>query len=107
MSKPEWVESVVNMASTTNREAVVKHLASCLSYYKATDADCVMFNESDAYAWQKPILFHYTLRLKTYKGWKVYMLMTGCLASKPAYEDDQPADLPAETYIPDLDDDWN
>lgn len=106
MPKPEWIESTVNMANTVSREATHKHLASCLSYYKATDADCVMFNESDAYTWQAPIKFHYSLRIKTYIGWKVYMLMTGCLASKPAYEDDQPADLPAETLIAGLDDWW-
>jgi hypothetical protein len=99
MSKP-WQATFVNMCSMTGRESVMSHFESCLRYYKATDADCSMSNEQDAYNWQAPIKFHYTLTLHTYVGWKVYMLMTGCLASKPEYEDPNAAEFPAEVEIP-------
>ena len=87
MPKP-WNVTFSNMASTMNRESVHKHFQSCLSHYNATTADCSMSNEEDARPYQAPILFHYTLTLHTYLGWKVYMLITGCFASKPEFEDD-------------------
>jgi hypothetical protein len=88
MAKKEWVACHYNMASTTGKESVHAHFASCMKHYNATDADCVITNEADAYSWQAPIKFHYTLVMKTYIGWKVAQLMTGAFASKPEYEDD-------------------
>lgn len=100
---PTWTPTIANMGSTTGRESVHKHFQSCLSHYKATEADCSMSNESDAYKWQAPIQFHYSLTLHTYLGWKVYMLMTGCFASKPAFEDANPVESPSEVEIPGCD----
>jgi hypothetical protein len=88
------------MGSTTDRESVMAHFDWCRKYYKATDADCSMSNEQDAPSWQAPLKFHYTLTLHTYLGWKVYMLMTGCLASKPEYEDPNAAEYPESVEIP-------
>lgn len=83
-----WTPSHANMISRDNADTVSKRHSEHLTYYGATSADCEMMNVSPVPSWDRHFVggCRYTLRINTYLGWKVYMLHTGCFASKPEYE---------------------
>jgi hypothetical protein len=55
-------------------------------HYKADLSDIEILDIRPGRTWERGVKSHYTLRVKTYRGWKVYQYMTGCLASMPARE---------------------
>jgi hypothetical protein len=78
--------SVSNLVSYDgDPNEIVKRHQSNLAYFGATAEDCELFDLRPAPAWDRA-KSHFRLRIKTYKGWRVYMLHTGCIASIPEYE---------------------
>ena len=72
---------VARMCGRDTEEATRKHFEYNRNYYGATADDCELLNYSHDGQWG-----HYTISVKTYLGWKVYMLQTGCFASIPKFE---------------------
>ncbi len=63
------------------------HLESCMRTMRATADDIEIADLRESYKYEQPgIMCRYTLRWKTYAGWRTYMLMTGIIASDPRYE---------------------
>lgn len=79
--------SVANMVSyDSDVNAIRKHHEDHLAYFGATSTDdCELVDLKPAPEWDKAKC-HFRLLIKTYKGWRVYMLHTGCIASIPEYE---------------------
>ncbi len=88
MAKKEWVPCHQHMCSSRDKESVHNHFAFCKKHYNATDADVRMTNEAEAWKYEAPIAYRYTLVMHTYVGWQVGKLMGGCFASDPRYEQD-------------------
>lgn len=81
--------SVARLCSYQHDLAGVKQRhCECLAYYQATEEDCELANLRAAPSWEKGVKTHYELIVKSYLGWKVYMLHTGCFASIPEMEGD-------------------
>lgn len=76
----------VNMCSFDSPDTVVEHFNKHCDFYAAAIDDISMSNLGT----KPPTLYGpntvYSLNWNTYLGWKVYMLMTGCLASDPKQE---------------------
>lgn len=84
----QW-PSYVNMCSYDPPEVIRRRHAEHLAYRDATDADCELVDLEPAPAWDRSgIKSHYRLNVYTYRGWKVYMLHTGCFAVIPEFEGD-------------------
>ena len=83
-----WIPSYVNMVSRDDSATILRRHADHLRFYNATDADCSITNIEPTKPWDKvfPDGTEYRLLINSYLGWKVYMLHTGCYASKPEYE---------------------
>jgi hypothetical protein len=77
---------VANMGSFDDAGTIAKRHAEHMSHFEATEQDCKLLDLQPAPSWDK-LKCHYKLEFYTYKGWKVYMLHTGCFASIPQYED--------------------
>lgn len=79
------------MISFDRAEYVEKEMDERRRMFSATTEDIEVKNIEAIPEWEqkhmRPV-FHsrYELHWYTYKGWKVYMWCTGCLASDPAYE---------------------
>lgn len=82
-----WEPCFVNMCSFDDVEGVRRNHQFNLSVFNATEADCEMVNLVPAEPWERGVKSHWRMNVNTYKGWKVYMLATGCLASNPEYEE--------------------
>jgi hypothetical protein len=83
-----WQPQFVNMASQYTLAESRKHLRDNMRVFGASEADITMSHEAESYQYEQPtIMCRYTLNLHTYLGWKVYMLQTGCFASKPEFEE--------------------
>jgi hypothetical protein len=57
-----------------------------MRYYGAKPDDIRITASEPARSWERGIKTHYTLEWRTYVGWKVYMFLSGCMASDPRYE---------------------
>lgn len=88
MSKKPWEPQLTRMCSmTSDVEGVKKHFAECLDYYNATEElDAQLTDMEAAQPWEHGVKCHWKMLIKTYRGWKVYTLMTGALASLCEYE---------------------
>lgn len=76
----------VNMCSYSDQATNYRRFVENCLYYNADSSDITLTNLSEAKVWEQGIKCHYRLTYYTYRGWKVYMLMTGCFASKPSEE---------------------
>lgn len=87
MSKPFNRGGIVRMCSYNHTPEDIPDIHQRhLNYYKATSDDCELLNVTASPPWDAAHC-HYQLHVKTYLGWKVYMLHTGCFASIPEYEE--------------------
>lgn len=83
-----WTPTFVNMCSVeADCDTIRRRHAEHLAYYGATEADCELVDLQPPPAWEKGVKSHFRLNINSYLGWKVYMLHTGCFASKPEYEE--------------------
>ena len=87
MSKP-WEKQRARMCSFFHTaDEITDAFRGNQKSFDATDEDCTIENITKA-----PDLplrgpkCHFDVVMHTYRGWKVFMLMTGCLASMPEYE---------------------
>jgi hypothetical protein len=76
------------MISHMRREQVELHYVRCLAYYEVALDECELkeVQDTNSFDQSKGFFTKYELHWRTYRGWKVYMLMTGCFASIPEYE---------------------
>ncbi len=92
----EWAESVARMASYFHTpEETMKHWEWVRTHYKASDADAEIQNLKPAPLWEQRIGLksHWDVVIRTYRGWKCYMLLTGCFASLMEHEPLDPPEV--------------
>lgn len=71
------------MLSRDTVEVVTRRHQEHLKHYGATNQDCWIEEIAEVASWMRGNGYQteYTLRWNTYKGWRVYMLHTGCFAA--------------------------
>jgi hypothetical protein len=85
--------SYQNMISCQTPQETLQHFNHCLEHYQAElnevwiESMREITQSSDSVAHHQGFYSHYQIHFTTYKGWKVYMLMTGCFASIPNEEE--------------------
>jgi hypothetical protein len=78
--------SYVNMVSYVySAEQIHSIHEKHLEFYYADSSDCELIQVKTPSYFEKAKC-EYTLKINTYRGWKVYNLHTGCFASIPEYE---------------------
>ena len=86
---PATFPAYQNMISHSSDPAPI--LESAMRIYNATPDDVRITDVAPTWRWEQPqFKSRYTLAWDTYIGWKVYMYMTGCLASDLRYEPVEP-----------------
>jgi hypothetical protein len=79
-----------NMISRDSEEVVRTRHEQNLQHYNAGHEDCIIKNMEvctpNSLEYRQGFRCTFQLHFTSYKGWKVYMLNTGCFASIPEYE---------------------
>ena len=82
----EWTPTYADMVSgDADVETIKARHAYNLKFFGATEADCELTDVRACESWQWGKV-KFRLLVRSYIGWRVYMLHTGCIASMPEYE---------------------
>ena len=86
MSEKRWPSVAHLVSMDLDEQRIRQEHEHHLKFFNATDADCSIKEIAPCPSWAHGKT-HYSLTINTYRGWRVYMLHTGCIASIPEFDE--------------------